>query len=114
MMRLNLGLLILLASGAPCAAAEKIPTSCRSVEGFVGEVLVGAFAPSVRLEWTVLEDASIREYRLTRTRESCPKPNRCDLSVAQVNGSDPAMRKVRALVDTPPPGVWTYRLEVVR
>ena len=95
----------------------------RSAEGqatcpiaeFSGEMTVSTLVPSVALQWTVLEDASIREYRVSRY--DCRRPRRCSVPVATMLPGSPSPAgepKTYTMTDVPPAGAWTYRLHVVR
>jgi hypothetical protein len=82
---------------------------------FYGGVLSEGFAPgTVKLEWTVWEDAWSREYRLSRYPSGCDRPS-CATRVAKLKASSTApTSKTYSVTETAPPGAWVYRLEVRR
>ena len=100
------------------AAALPVPHVCGPGVNFIGEVIFDFTHGEVKLDWTVLEDATVRGYLLSRYEAGCGQPKNCSVPVAWVSATTataslPAMKSY-SLVDTAPPGLWIYRLEVVR
>jgi hypothetical protein len=107
--------LAVLALALPVAAGGAVDPCGGGGSDFVGEVLVGAFAPgTIGIRWSVWEDASTREYRVSRHPSTCSRPS-CTTRVAKVRPTGgPAAFKSYSLTDTAPPGAWVYRLEIRR
>lgn len=115
-MKAMIGLALLLLAVPVSAGPPALPV-CDSSAGFAGGVISDAFAPgTVKLDWTVYEDASIRGYRLMRSPASAGAPHSSGSidSIARVSASTPDGFKARTFIDTAPPGDWTYRLEIDR
>jgi hypothetical protein len=109
-----LGLCLVLSAAG--VAAAKDATCTDPTASLYGEVIIGiAASGSVQLEWKALEDRSVIEYRLSRREASCGRSSRCDEGVATVRaGGAAGAVATYELIDTPPAGVWTYRLEIAR
>ena len=110
-----LALLLALAVPVPAAPGPHVEPCVGGGANFAGSVIFETFAPGgVKLEWTVWEDASTREYRIGRRASGCGRPS-CVTSVGRVRASGKsAAPKTYTFIDTAPPGAWIYRLEVRR
>lgn len=94
-------------SPPPCDVVDV----CSQVEaGLSGEVTPGGV---VELTWmTHAESEAIEGYRLLRY--DCARPARCQSEVVAIDATGRCGTvQVHGVTDTPPPGIWTYRVEVV-
>lgn len=87
-----------------------------TVANLYGDLVVSSLvAGTVQISWDVLEDPTVREYRVSRY--NCRWPSRCSVQVARVLASGPSptgASRTYSIADVAPPGLWMYRLEVVR
>ena len=103
-------------AGALLLAHGAVARDCGGTVNIYGRVSISSLVPgTVEVGWQVMEDPSIDEYRVSRY--DCARPRHCSVPVATVAPSGPSPSgesRTYTLTDIAPPGLWIYRLTVLR